>query len=87
MEEKQKTWIGRFFRFLAAIVVGGAVGSILGLTLAPKRGKETRDYLRERSRHLYFQGRSSLEKRKVGLLKRLVIKLLLPKKKDKNSLL
>lgn len=85
MEEKKYSWIGRFFRFLSAIVVGGAVGSILGLTLAPKKGRETRQYLRDHSREWYVKSRSLVEKRRVGVLKRIIIRVLMPKKKNKSD--
>jgi gas vesicle protein len=40
-------------RLLLGVVVGGAVGSILGITLAPKAGRETRQIMRDRSRETW----------------------------------
>lgn len=40
-------------RLLLGVVVGGAVGSILGITLAPKTGRETRQMMRDRSRETW----------------------------------
>ncbi len=32
-------------KFLAGFIVGGAIGAIAGILLAPKSGKETREFL------------------------------------------
>jgi len=36
-------------KLLLGVVIGGAVGSILGVTLAPKSGKETRKMISQKS--------------------------------------
>ncbi len=70
------------FKILTGMVVGGAIGSILGLTLAPKKGSETREYLREKSLEMFLDGKAYLkEGQKVGFFKRMLIKLLTKKKK------
>jgi len=72
----------KLFKVLTGVIVGGAIGSILGLTLAPKKGKETREYLRDRSMDMFLQGKTYLkEDKKIGFFKRCLIKLLTPKKK------
>jgi len=49
MNEKPKKGIGKKVdKLLLGVIVGGAVGSILGLTLAPKSGKETRKNIAEK---------------------------------------
>ena len=75
--------VGRkVFKILTGMVVGSAIGSILGLTLAPKKGKETREYLRDKSLDMFLQGKTYLkEEQKVGFFKGLLIKLLKRKKK------
>ncbi len=71
------------FRLLTGFIVGSAVGSILGLTLAPKKGKESREYLREQSMKMFLKGKEYIqEEKKVGLFKRLLIKLLSSKKHE-----
>ncbi len=48
MNEEQKESKGlrkKMDKLLLGVVIGGAVGSILGVTLAPKSGKETRKEL------------------------------------------
>ena len=72
----------KVFKMLTGVLVGGAIGSILGLTLAPKKGKETRQYLRDRSLEMFLDGKVKLKSdKKVGFAKRFLIKLLTPKKK------
>ena len=70
------------FKLLTGVVVGGAIGSILGLTLAPKKGKDTRKYLREKSLEMFLEGKAKVQDtKKMGFTKRTIIKLLSPKKK------
>ncbi len=64
----------RVFRVLTGVVVGGAIGSILGLTLAPKKGDEARKYLRDKSMEVFLQ-----QQKKSGFLKKLLKKWLAPK--------
>ena len=72
----------KVFRLLTGVVVGSAIGSILGLTLAPRRGKETREYLREKSMEMFLQGKAALkEDKKIGFFKRCLIKWLTKEKK------
>lgn len=81
--ELKKPKVGKkIFKMLTGVVIGGAIGSILGLTLAPKKGKETRQYLRDKSLEMFLEGKTVLkEDRKIGFFKRLLIKTLTPKKK------
>ena len=70
------------FKVLTGVVVGGAIGSILGLTLAPKKGKDTRDDIRDKSLEMFLKGKAQLkDEQKMGTIKRVVIKALTPKKK------
>lgn len=55
-EEPKKT--GRFVdKLILGAIIGGAIGSVLGLTLAPKKGKETRDILKEKGKQIYKKGK------------------------------
>lgn len=55
-EEPKKT--GRFIdKLILGAIIGGAIGSVLGLTLAPKKGKETRELLKEKSKQVYKKGK------------------------------
>jgi len=78
----KKKIIKKTGKILTGFVVGGAIGSILGLTLAPKKGKETREYLRDKSLEMFLDGKAGIKKdKKIGFFKKTVIKLLTPKKK------
>jgi len=37
-------------------IVGGAVGSVLGLVFAPKKGEDTRKFLKEKGKELIGKG-------------------------------
>ena len=50
-------------RLLLGVVVGGAVGSILGITLAPKSGRETREIIGKRSRETWKKISEVIEER------------------------
>jgi gas vesicle protein len=70
----------KVFKLLTGVVVGGAIGSILGLTLAPKKGKETREFIRDKSMKMFLQGKARFKQDKeVGAVKRFLIKILTPK--------
>jgi gas vesicle protein len=36
-------------KLVKGMIIGGAIGSIMGMTLAPKSGKETREILHKKS--------------------------------------
>ena len=65
------------FRVLTGVVIGSAIGSILGLTLAPKKGEETRQYLKDKSMEIFLKSKEALQQdKKMGFFKRLLVKLL-----------
>ena len=51
----------KIFKRLTGVVVGGAIGSILGLTLAPRKGKETRQMLRDKSLDMFLKGKAKIK--------------------------
>lgn len=56
MEEPKK--IGRHLdRLVMGIILGGAIGSVLGLTLAPKKGKETRAIIKQKGQDILEKGK------------------------------
>ncbi len=40
-------------KLIKGLIVGGAIGSVIGITLAPKSGKETRNIIKQRSKSLF----------------------------------
>ena len=81
MLKKKKVRRG-VFKILTGVIVGGAIGSILGLTLAPRKGKDTRQAIREKSLEMFLKGKAELRKdHEMGRVKRTIIKILTPKKK------
>lgn len=49
-DEVAKKVTAQIDKLVMGVIIGGAIGSVLGLTLAPKKGKETRKYLKEKSK-------------------------------------
>lgn len=47
------------------IIIGGAIGSVLGVTLAPKSGKETRDFLKKSSLDVLEKGSQYIPTEKI----------------------
>jgi gas vesicle protein len=78
----QKPKVGKkIFRILTGVVIGSAIGSILGLTLAPKKGEDTRKYLKDKSMEVFLKSKEALEKNEhMGFFKRLLVKILTRKK-------
>jgi gas vesicle protein len=61
----------RMFGFLIGVVVGGLVGSMIALLMAPESGRDLRNMLRDRSRGFVNQVRSAAESRRIELQDRL----------------
>ncbi len=82
---KNKRKVGKgVLKILTGVVVGGAIGSILGLTLAPKKGKDTRKVLKDKSLEMFLKGKAQLkDEKQIGTVKKTVIRILTKKKKDK----
>lgn len=40
-------------KLVSGIIIGGALGSILGMALAPKPGKETREIITQKSKGVF----------------------------------
>lgn len=71
----------KVFRILTGVIVGSAVGSILGLTLAPKKGAATRKLIKDKSMEIFLRSRKAVNQDKsMGAVKRVIIKVLTRKK-------
>lgn len=42
---------------IMGVILGGAIGSVLGLTLAPRKGKETREIIKKKGEELIEKGK------------------------------
>ncbi len=56
-EEKNKKITKRFDNLLTGVIIGGAVGSVLGLTLAPRKGSETRKIIKDKGMEVIEKGK------------------------------
>ena len=65
-------------KLIKGIIIGGAIGSVVGITLAPKSGKETRQDLQK--------GASFLFKKKDKTLKAMAPTEIMKKEKKKGLL-
>ncbi|MBI2463564.1 YtxH domain-containing protein [Candidatus Peregrinibacteria bacterium] len=60
--QNQKKGLFRFLdKIFMGIIVGGAVGSVIGMTMAPKKGKETRELLKEKGKEAYAFGKKIVQ--------------------------
>lgn len=56
-EEKNKKISKRFDNLVSGVIIGGAIGSVLGLTLAPRKGSETRKIIKDKSMEVIEKGK------------------------------
>ena len=48
--------MGGFFRFVEGVIIGGAVGTVAGLLLAPMAGEKLREDIKERLAYVVAEG-------------------------------
>lgn len=51
----------RFENLVTGVIIGGAVGSVLGLTLAPRKGSETRQIIKDKGAEVIGKGKEVAE--------------------------
>lgn len=56
MEEDKKI-TKKLDSLIMGVILGGAIGSVLGLTLAPRKGEETRAIIKKKSHELLEKGK------------------------------
>ncbi len=49
-------------KLIMGAIVGGAVGSVIGMSIAPQKGKETRELIAQKGKELIKKGQDSLDK-------------------------
>ncbi len=54
---KKKKKKGMVDKLVMGAIIGGAIGSVVGMTVAPKKGDETRKYLKEKGKEAYEKGK------------------------------
>lgn len=61
MDDNKKSG-GAINKLVMGIIIGGAIGSVVGLTFAPRKGKETREILKKRGQEVLEKGREAGER-------------------------
>lgn len=56
-------------KLVMGVILGGAIGSVLGLTLAPRKGKETREILKKKGEEFIRDHRETIAGAKFQLRK------------------
>lgn len=59
MPDEEKKSAGHLDKIVMGVILGGAIGSVLGLTLAPRKGKETREIIKEKGKELLEKGKEA----------------------------
>lgn len=89
-DDKKKSG-GKIDRLIMGIILGGAVGSVIGMTVAPRKGKETRELIKQKGKDFIRDHRETYEsvkyhfKKKEGFL-RWVISLIRKRKQDNQPM-
>lgn len=61
-KKKQEKKKSKLDKLIMGAIVGGAVGSVIGMSIAPQKGKETREMIAQKGKELIKKGHESLEK-------------------------
>lgn len=60
MADDEKKSGGHLDKIVMGVILGGAIGSVLGLTLAPRKGKETRQIIKEKGGEILNKGKEAI---------------------------
>jgi len=60
---------GKIDKLIMGVILGGAIGSVLGLTLAPRKGKETREIIKKKGQQFVRDHRETFQSAKYQLRK------------------
>ncbi|MFO0780798.1 MAG: YtxH domain-containing protein [Candidatus Gracilibacteria bacterium] len=69
-QEKLQKKKSKIDKLIMGAIVGGAVGSVIGMSIAPQKGKETREMIAQKGKELIKKGQDSLEKLTDGAEKK-----------------
>lgn len=58
-EKKKKK--GVVDKLVMGAIIGGAIGSVVGMTVAPKKGEETRKFIKDKGKEAYEKGKEFVE--------------------------
>ena len=47
LKDEKKKKKGMMDKLVMGAIIGGAIGSVIGMSVAPKKGKDTREYIAE----------------------------------------
>lgn len=61
-KKKKKSLGGALDKIFMGAIIGGAIGSVLGMGLAPKKGKETRQFLKEKAKEVIEKAEHLIKK-------------------------
>lgn len=77
----------KFDTIIMGAIIGGAIGSVLGVTFAPKSGKETRKFLIEKGKQILEKNQSETSDATAKAPSKSIVKLILNflKRKKTNS--
>lgn len=56
-------------KLIMGIILGGAIGSVLGLTFAPRKGKETREILKQKGQEFIRDHKETIQSAKYQIRK------------------
>ena len=54
-----------FFRFIEGAIIGGTVGMVAGLLLAPMAGRQLRETVKERVAYVVAEGQRAAEAKRI----------------------
>ena len=80
---------GKMDKLIMGAIVGVAVGSVIGMAVAPKKGSETREIITQKGRDAIGQGKKYIEdtrekSKKKGIARRLLRALIFGREKAKK---
>lgn len=81
---------GKMDKLIMGAIVGVAVGSVIGMAVAPKKGSETREIITQKGREAIDQGKKYIEEskektKKKGIFRRVLRAIVFGREKAKKT--